>query len=62
LINDIRLNGATTSNVLDATMSALALSKNPYAGGVAGAYFGVNTAFILSQDRDLGQKLDEWTD
>lgn len=32
-------NGLTTSNVLDATMSALAVSNNQYATGVASGYF-----------------------
>jgi len=61
-VYDMNENGITTSNVLDATMSGLALSKNPYATGVAGAYFIISTAFIFSTGKDLGQNIDGWID
>lgn len=61
-LRDMNVNGPTTSNVLDATMSALALSKNSYATGIAAGYFIVNTAFIFSTGEDFGQNIDGWID
>ncbi|QQD11624.1 hypothetical protein [Sphingobacterium sp. UDSM-2020] len=54
---DMQVNGFTTSNILDATMSGLAVSG--YGTGVAAGYFLLNSGSILYDGKDIGQRYDE---
>jgi RHS repeat-associated protein len=54
---DMQVNGFTTSNMLDATMSGLAVSG--YGTGVAAGYFLLNSGSILYDGKDIGQRYDE---
>ncbi|NMR34682.1 RHS repeat-associated core domain-containing protein [Chryseobacterium aquaticum] len=55
---DMYENGVTTSNTLDLTMSALALSPTGVGQGIAAAYFLANGITILATGQDIGQHID----
>ncbi len=55
---DMYQNGITTSNTLDVTMSALALSPTGVGQGVAAVYFLANGITTLTTGKDIGQHLD----
>lgn len=55
-VYDISKNGFTTSNTLDLTMSALAVSG--VGTSIAGTYFLINGACLIFTDKDLGQHID----
>lgn len=52
-------NGITTSNSLDVTMSALALTPTGVTQGIAATYFLLNGVTILVTGQDIGQHMDE---
>lgn len=58
-VYDMTQNGITTSNSLDVTMSALALTPTGVTQGIAATYFLLNGVTTLVTGKDIGQHMDE---